>query len=90
MDLPDEEAYRRGVEDITRWYPMADLRPLAVYRIPYAQFSQPPGIHRRLPRNQASTPGLVLAGEYTEDSSINGSMLSGEKAAGEVLALWRR
>ncbi len=90
MDLPDEEVYRLGVEDITRWYPMADLRPLAVYRIPYAQFSQPPGIHRRLPRNQASTTGLVLAGEYTEDSSINGSMLSGEKAAGEVLALWRR
>lgn len=32
-----------------------------------------------------ATPGLTLAGEYTEDSSINGSMLSGEKAAGEVL-----
>ena len=26
------------------------------------------------------------AGEYTEDASINGSMLSGEKAAGAVLA----
>jgi hypothetical protein len=25
-----------------------------------------------------------LVGEYTEDSSINGSMLSGEKAAQEV------
>ncbi len=30
-------------------------------------------------------PNLFLAGEYTEDSSINGSMLSGEKAAREVL-----
>ena len=30
--------------------------------------------------------GLVLAGEYTEDSSINGSMLSGEKAARAVIA----
>lgn len=90
MDMLDEEAYRRGVEDITRWYPMADLNPLAIYRIPYAQFSQPPGVHRRLPHNRATSPGLVLAGEYTEDSSINGSMLSGEKAAGEVLALWRR
>jgi hypothetical protein len=27
----------------------------------------------------------VLAGEYTEDSSINGSMFSGEKAAEEVM-----
>lgn len=90
MDLPDAEVYRRGVEDITLWYPGADLRPLEIYRIPYAQFSQPPGIHRRLPRNQASSPGVVLAGEYTEDSSINGSMRSGEKAAEEVLGSWSR
>lgn len=90
MDLPDEEVYRKGTEDITRWYPEADLRPLAVYRIPYAQFSQPPGVHRHLPQNHAKSPGLVLAGEYTEDSSINGSMLSGEKAAREVLGTWMR
>ena len=81
----DAEVYRRGVEEVTRWYPEADLAPLAVYRVPYAQFPQPPGIHERLPKNRTGTPGLVLAGEYTEDSSINGSMLSGEKAAEEVL-----
>jgi phytoene dehydrogenase-like protein len=85
FDLPDEEIYRRGVEDISRWYPEADLKPLAIYRTPYAQFSQPPGIHERLPENRTKTPGLFLAGEYTEDSSINGSMLSGEKAAKEVM-----
>jgi hypothetical protein len=39
-----------------------------------------------LPENQTAMPGLVLAGEYTEDSSINGSMLSGERAAGAVVA----
>ena len=85
FDLPDEEVYRQGVADVTRWYPNADLTPLAVYRIPYAQFPQPPGVHEELPENRTSTPGLVLAGEYTEDSSINGSMLSGERAAGEVI-----
>lgn len=90
INLPDDEVYRRGVEDISNWYPDADLHPLAVYRIPYAQFSQPPGIHRRLPRNRISSSGLVLAGEYIEASSINGSMLSGEKAAGEVLDSWNR
>lgn len=83
--LSDAEIYRRGVEEVTRWYPEVDLAPLAVYRIPYAQFSQPPGVHERLPENRTGTPGLVLAGEYTEDSSINGSMLSGEKAAEEVM-----
>jgi len=85
-DEPDEGLFRRGISDITRWYPNADLRPLAIYRIPFAQFSQPPGVHDGLPDNHTNTPGLVLAGEYTEDSSINGSMLSGEKAAVEVLA----
>ena len=83
MDLPERELYRRGIEDLSRWYPGADFRPLQ--RIPYGQFAQPPGIHSRLPENTTMTPGLVLAGEYTEDSSINGSMLSGEKAAGAVI-----
>ena len=84
-DAPDEELFRRGVSDITRWYPDADLRPLAIYRIPFAQFSQPPGVHDELPENRTETQGLVLAGEYTEDSSINGAMLSGERAAAEML-----
>ena len=83
--LSDTEVFRRGVEDVTSWYPEADLTPLAVYRIPFAQFAQPPSIHGRLPENRTATPGLLLAGEYTEDSSINGSMLSGEKAALEAL-----
>jgi phytoene dehydrogenase-like protein len=86
LDLPDGEIYRRGIEDVSRWYPDADFRPLAVYRIPYGQFAQPPGVHGRLPENRTQTQGLFLAGEYTEDASINGSMLSGEKAAGAVLA----
>jgi protoporphyrinogen oxidase len=86
LDLPDEDLYRRGIEDLSRWYPGADFRPLAVYRIPYGQLAQPPGIHGRLPENKTHTQGLVLAGEYTEDASINGSMLSGEKAAEAVLA----
>jgi phytoene dehydrogenase-like protein len=85
MDMPDEDLYRRGIEDLSRWYPGADFRPLALGRIPYGQFAQPPGIHSRLPENRTQTPGLVLAGEYTEDSSINGSMLSGEKAARAVI-----
>jgi phytoene dehydrogenase-like protein len=86
LDLPDGEIYRRGVEDVSRWFPDADFRPLALYRIPYGQFAQPPGVHGRLPENRTQTQGLFLAGEYTEDASINGSMLSGEKAAGAVLA----
>jgi phytoene dehydrogenase-like protein len=85
FDLPDEDLYRRGIEDLSHFYPDVDFQPLALRRIPYGQFAQPPGIHRTLPENRTQVPGLVLAGEYTEDSSINGSMLSGEKAAEAVL-----
>ena len=85
LDSPDAQLYRRGVEDLSSWYPRADFRPLGLRRIPYGQFAQPPGIHETLPQNRTATPGLFLAGEYTEDASINGSMLSGEKAAMEVL-----
>ena len=85
FELPEAEIYHRGIKEVTRWYPEANLVPLAIYRVPYAQFPQPPGLHESLPRNRTGTPGLVLAGEYTADSSINGSMLSGEKAAEEVM-----
>lgn len=85
FELPDEELLRQGVEEMSRWYPDAEFRPLGLRRIPYGQFAQPPGVHEGLPQNRTQTPGLYLAGEFTEDSSINGSMLSGEKAAMEVL-----
>ncbi len=85
LNLPDDELYRRGIEDLSEWYPDADFRPLTLRRIPYGQFAQPPGVHETLPQNRTATPDLFLAGEYTEDSSINGSMLSGEKAARGVL-----
>jgi phytoene dehydrogenase-like protein len=85
LDLPNHELHRRAIGDLSRWYQQEDFRPLGLRRIPYGQFAQPAGVHDDLPPNRAATPGLFLAGEYTEDSSINGSMLSGEKAAGAVL-----
>jgi protoporphyrinogen oxidase len=36
--------------------------------------------------NRELATSARVAGEYTEDSSINGSMLSGERAAGAVMA----
>lgn len=85
-EFSDEEIYRRGVAELSDWYPDADFRPLAIYRLPFCQFAQPPGTHRHTPGNTTDEQGLFLAGEYTEDASINGSMLSGEKAAKAVMA----
>jgi phytoene dehydrogenase-like protein len=85
----DKDLIRRCRDDLARLFPgrdLATLRHIATYRIPFAQFRQPPGIFRDLPHNVTPLAGLFLAGEYTECSSINGAILSGEKAAAAVLA----
>ncbi len=58
--------------------------PLRVYRIRYAQFPQPPGIYAALPQNRTEQPGLYAAAEWTEGSSINGAMTSGERCAAVI------
>lgn len=88
-DLDDAALATRCRAEMAPWFPGRDLnqlRHLATYRIPFAQFKQPPGIFATLPDNTTPRPGLFLAGEYTESSSIHGAMHSGEKAARAVLA----
>lgn len=87
-EIDDEGLFRRCRAELTAWFgpaATAELAPVGVARVPFAQFAQPPGVHDALPRNRTATPGLYLAGEYTEDSSINGALRSGERAAGAVL-----
>ena len=59
-------------------------RPLALYRIPYAQFAQLPGIYATLPTNDSKIPGLLFAGEFTAASSLNAALESGETAARQL------
>jgi phytoene dehydrogenase-like protein len=94
-DPDDATVLARCRAELAAWFGAAAtapdrLRALDVVRIPFAQFAQPPAIHERLPRNRTAIPGLYLAGEYTEDSSINGAMRSGEAAAGAALGDRRR
>ena len=85
----DAELYQRGMSDLRRMFQgdqaaldaLTSYRPLAIYRIPYGQFSQPAGIHTGLHHNETGEPGLFFAAEFTEASSINAAMVSGEKAA---------
>jgi len=84
----DEVIIERSRAEIARWFPAHDLscwKLLALYRIPFAQFAQPPGIYDALPQNDTDVEGLYLAGEYTQSSSIQGAMHSGEFAAKAVL-----
>jgi len=64
---------------------LSAYQPLALYRIPYGQFAQPPGIHPTLPPNDPGLPGILFAGEFTAASSQNAAMISGEKAAALIL-----
>jgi phytoene dehydrogenase-like protein len=88
-ELSDDELYRRAEHDLAAMLgphaPLDAYRRLRLYRIPFAQFRQPAGIHPLLPDNSTGVPGLYLAGEYTEASSINAAMISGEKAATAVV-----
>jgi phytoene dehydrogenase-like protein len=84
----DETLAERCREEIASWFPernLAHWQLLAVYRIPFSQFEQPPGIYDTLPGNRTKIEGLYLAGEYTKSSSIQGAMHSGEYAAQELL-----
>ncbi len=84
----DEVVAERARSEVATWFPNHNLsrwKLLALYRIPFAQFAQPPGVYDALPDNTTDVPGLFLAGEYTQSSSIQGAMHSGEYAANLVL-----
>lgn len=70
------------------WYPensFADLEVLAVDRVEFAQFAQPPGFQASLPAVDAPDGPVFLAGDYTRWSSIQGALESGRRAADAVL-----
>jgi phytoene dehydrogenase-like protein len=92
---PDETLYAKAMQDMARMFTndtralkaLATYQPLAVYRIPYAQFTQPAGIFEQLPSNQTPLPNVFIAGELTGGSNLNAAMQSGESAAWAILAL---
>lgn len=82
--LSDGDLAERCRQELQTWFPeqdLAQLHFLRCYRIPFAQFDQPPGLLDRLPGPQSPIPGVILAGEYTQHSSIEGAIRSGEQAA---------
>jgi phytoene dehydrogenase-like protein len=85
--LDDWTIETRARADLRRWFPHVDLaswRTLGLVRTPRSQFQQLPHDGGKLPSTRTRWPGLYLAGELTEDSSLNGAMRSGEAAARAV------
>jgi len=84
LDRP-ANALRDDVRDaLEAWYPERDfsgLETVDTHRIRFAQFAQPPGVHADLPDPDDPEGPVVLAGDYTEWSSIQGALESGRRAA---------
>ncbi|MDY7083188.1 MAG: NAD(P)/FAD-dependent oxidoreductase [Halobacteria archaeon] len=79
-DSSNDELADETREFLSRHYDVREFETLHTERIEFAQFAQPPGIHRSLPSNSAPGGNVYLAGDYTEASSINAAMASGVKA----------
>jgi phytoene dehydrogenase-like protein len=82
--LSEEALAEQTTATIESWYPKvsaSDLRLLDTDRIPFAQFAQPPGFQDGLPEPTAPAGPVVLAGDYTRWSSIQGALESGYRAA---------
>ena len=58
---------------------------LRTYKIPEALPRHPAGSLRLGGENPPRPDGLILAGDYTEFGAIQGAMLSGRRAAEEIL-----
>lgn len=91
-DTDDDTLFALALEDLRRMFTgdvsalaaLTGYQPLRAYRIPYAQFAQPPGVYPTLPENATGLPKVFFAGEFTQASSINGAIRSGEKAAASL------
>ncbi len=74
--------------ELQHWFPQLQIEHLTFLRsyvIPFAQFNQPVGIQHLIAQIQSPCPDLILAGEYLQQSSIEGAMRSGEQAAYQAL-----
>ena len=74
-------------EALASWYPSRrfdELDLLHTDRVEFAQFAQPPGFRESLPDPDDPDGPVVLAGDYTQWSSLDGALDSGRVAAEAV------
>lgn len=85
----DEQLAEIVRSEMMLWFPDKDTESwelLKAYRCHNAQLAQPPHVWSRMPSNDSGVPGLLFAGEYTTNSSIDGAIRSGLEAADLIIA----
>lgn len=85
----DEELAEIAKQELNEWVPKKGAymwRFIRAYRILNAQMPQTVGFAERLPGNTTSHDGLYWAGEFTENSSIDGAIRSGLECAALIIS----
>ncbi|PTL84007.1 NAD(P)/FAD-dependent oxidoreductase [Vitiosangium sp. GDMCC 1.1324] len=77
-------------EQLSEWFggAVAKWRHLRTYVIPHALPAQPPELFTEAHRQVRLSPGLYVCGDYRENGSIEGAMVSGRRAAEALLRDW--
>lgn len=85
----DEELAEIAKKELNEWAPTKGAymwRFIRAYRVRYAQMAQPVGFVEKLGGNMSKQDGIYRAGEYTENSSIDGAIRSGMECAALILS----
>jgi phytoene dehydrogenase-like protein len=77
-------------DEMAWWFPHGmthTWRWLRTFKLPAAQWAYPPGTAAHLPQSRTGIDGLLLAGDITEEPSVDGAIRSGLAAAESALGM---
>jgi phytoene dehydrogenase-like protein len=88
-ELNEGAIAERVRSEMAWWFPHAMTHTwqwLRTFKLPAAQWALPPGLADRLPGVRTPIEGLLLAGDFTREPSVEGAIRSGLDAAQALLA----
>jgi hypothetical protein len=88
-ELDERTLLELAARDVARLRggPLPSLQHVATWRVPYAQYPQPPHFRERRPAIAAAgVSGLWLASELLHSSSLDGAARGGRDAAHAIVA----
>ena len=89
IDRDEEELRAAVIEQLEAWFgpDVRHWRSLRTYRIPFALPNQAPPALSPVAKACSRSDGIYICGDYLDSASIQGAMISGRRAADEILAI---